>query len=212
LIDLLYLIILNVLLFFLFALIGSLDFRKKGTGKAERLLSAASLTVIIAENFGFSQRLASLLTFVVQFYIAMQGFTVSIYALLWAFGAEPKGWVQFDYLLEIPGIILFFVGGLLVLFGWSKIYNAKDKIVADGVYKHVRHPQYLGILLATFGMILFQFSPISLALWPVLVIIYYRLAKKEEKKCEDKLGEEYRQYKRMVPMFIPFTFIRRTRE
>ena len=211
-IDLLYLIILNVLLFFLFALIGSLDFRKKGTGKAERRLSAASLTVIIAENLGFSQRLASLLTFVVQFYIAMQGFTVSIYALLWAFGAEPKGWVQFDYLLEIPGIILFFVGGLLVLFGWSKIYNAEDKLIADGVYKHVRHPQYLGILLATFGMIVFQFSPISLALWPVLVIIYYRLAKKEEKKCEDKFGEEYRQYKRMVPMFTPFTFIRRTRE
>jgi len=212
LIDLMYLIILNVLLFFLFALIGSLDFSSKEKGKAERRLSAASLTVIIAENFGFSQRLASLLTFVVQFYIAMQGFTVSIYALLWAFGAEPKGWIQFGNLLEIPGIILFFVGGLLVLFGWSKIFNAKDKIVADGVYKYVRHPQYLGIFLATLGMIVFQFSPISLALFPVIVIIYYRLAKKEEKKCEDKFGEEYHQYKRMVPMFIPFTFIRRTRE
>ena len=211
-IDLMYLIILNVLLFFLFALIGSLDFSSKEKGKAERRLSAASLTVIIAENFGFSQRLASLLTFVVQFYIAMQGFTVSIYALLWAFGAEPKGWIQFGNLLEIPGIILFFVGGLLVLFGWSKIFNAKDKIVADGVYKYVRHPQYLGIFLATLGMIVFQFSPISLALFPVIVIIYYRLAKKEEKKCEDKFGEEYHQYKRMVPMFIPFTFIRRTRE
>lgn len=211
-IDLLYLIILNVLLFFLFALIGSLDFRKKGKGKGERRLSAASLTVIIAENFGFSQRLASLLTFVVQFYIAMQGIPVSIYAILWAFGADPKGWVQFNYQLEIPGIISFFIGGLLVIFGWSKIYTAEDKLVADGVYKHVRHPQYLGILLATFGMIVFQFSPISLALWPVLVIIYYRLARKEEKKCEDKFGEEYRQYKRMVPMFIPFTFIRRTRE
>ena len=207
-----YLIILNVLLFFLFALIGSLDFSSKEKGKAERRLSAASLTVIIAEDFGFSQRLASLLTFVVQFYIAMQGFTVSIYALLWAFGAEPKGWIQFSNLLEIPGIILFFVGGLLVLFGWSKIFNAKDKIVADGVYKYVRHPQYLGIFLATLGMIVFQFSPISLALWPVIVIIYYRLAKKEEKKCEDKFGEEYHQYKRMVPMFIPFTFMRRTQE
>jgi protein-S-isoprenylcysteine O-methyltransferase Ste14 len=212
LIGLLYLIILNVVLFFLFALIGSLDFRKKDKGKGERRVSTASLTVIIAEDFGFSQRLASLLTFVVEFYVAMHGFAVSIYGILWAFGAEPKGWIQSDYLLEITGIMLFFLGGLLVLFGWSKIYNAKDKLVADGVYKHVRHPQYLGILLATFGMIVFQFSPISLALWPVLVIIYYRLARKEEKNCEDKFGEEYRQYKRMVPMFIPFTFLRSTRE
>lgn len=203
------LIILNVVLFFLFALIGSLEFRKK----RERRLWGASVSVIVAETFGFSQRLSSVVSFIVSFYIAMHGIPVSIYSILWVFGADPTGWVSFDYLLlEIIGIILFFIGGLLVILGWSKIFNNKDNLVTDGVYKHVRHPQYLGILLATLSLIIYRFSPVSVMLWPVLVIIYYRLARKEEKEIEGKFGEKYREYKRNVSMFIPFALMRRTRE
>jgi protein-S-isoprenylcysteine O-methyltransferase Ste14 len=203
------LIILNVVLFFLFALIGSLEFRKK----RERRLWGASVGVIVAESFGFSQRLASAVSFIVLFYISMQGIPTSIYTILWVFGADPKGWIPINYLLlEILGIILFFMGGLLVILGWSKIFNAKDNLVTDGVYKYVRHPQYLGILVATLSLIIYRFSPISMMLWPVLVIIYYRLAKKEEKEIEGKFGEKYREYRRHVSMFIPFTLIRRTRE
>jgi len=198
--DLLYLIILNVLLFFLFALITPVKFRRKK--------ELASLSVIAAETLGFSHRLSSLVSFIATFYIAMHGIPVTFYGILWALGSAP----QVDYLLGIPGLILFFMGGLLVLLGWSKIYNAGGKLVTDGVYKYVRHPQYLGILLATLGMIVFQFSPISAMLWPVLVIIYYRLAKREEKEREDKCGEEYREYRRNVPMLLPFSLIRRTRE
>lgn len=203
------LIILNVVLFFLFALIGSLEFKKK----RERRLWGASVGVIVAESFGFSQRLSSAVSFIVLFYISMQGIPTSIYTILWVFGADPKGWIPINYLLlEIPGIILFFMGGLLVILGWSKIFNAKDNLVTDGVYKYVRHPQYLGILVATLSLIIYRFSPISMMLWPVLVIIYYRLAKKEEKEIEGKFGEKYREYRRNVSMFIPFTLIRRTRE
>lgn len=203
------LIILNVVLFFLFALIGSLEFRKK----RERRLWGASMSVIVAETFGFSQRLSSVVSFIVAFYIAMHGIPVSIYSILWVFGADPNWWVPFDnLLLEIPGIILFFIGGLLVILGWSKIFNNKDSLVTDGVYKHVRHPQYLGILLATLSLIIYRFSPISVMLWPILVIIYYRLARKEEKEIEGKFGEKYREYRRNVSMFMPLTLMRRTQE
>ena len=200
-------IILNVVLFFLFALIGSLDFRKKG----KRRLWGASVSVVIAETFGFSQRLAGVMSFIVAFYIQMHGIPVTLYALLWLFGENPTGLTTFDYVLEIPGLALFLIGGLLVVFGWSKIFNAKGELlVTDGFYKHIRHPQYLGILLATFGMIIYKFSPISVLLWPIIVIIYYRLARKEEKELENKFGEEYREYRRRVHMFIPFIFKRKT--
>ena len=200
------LIILNVVLFFLFALVGSLEFRRKGEGKGERRLRGASVGIIIAENLGFSQRLLSLLTFVGQFYIAMQGLAASAYVLT-IFLDTPPGWIPegLTPILEILGIAIFLVGGLLVFFGWDKIFNAKGTaLVTEGLYKHVRHPQYLGILLATLGLIVFRFSPISVALWPVLAFIYYRLARKEEKKCEEKFGEEFREYRRRVPMFLPF--------
>jgi protein-S-isoprenylcysteine O-methyltransferase Ste14 len=44
---------------------------------------------------------------------------------------------------------------------------------------------------------------IMLALWPVVVVLYYRLSKTEEKEAEEKYGEEYLEYKRRVPGFIP---------
>lgn len=200
------LIVLNVILFFLFALIGSLEFRKK----RERRLWGASVSIIVAETFGFSQRLSGLVTFIAAFYISMQGIPVSIYTVLWVFGADPKGWLPVGYLpLEICGIILFFAGGLLVILGWSKIFNAKDQLVTDGIYKHLRHPQYLGILLATLSLIIYRFSPISIMLWPALVVIYYRLAKKEEKNIEARFGEKFLEYKHNVSMFFPFTSTRK---
>ncbi len=203
------LIVLNIILFFLFALIGSLEFRKK----RERRLWGASVSIIVAETFGFSQRLLSVLTFITAFYISMQGIPVSIYAILWVFGADPKGWIPLDYIpLEVTGIVLFFIGGLLVILGWSKIFNAKDHIVTDGVYRHLRHPQYLGILLATLSLTIYRFSPISVMLWPALVLIYYQLARKEEKNIEGKFGEQFLEYKRNVSMFLPFTSLRKQSE
>lgn len=199
-------IILNVVLFFLFALIGSLEFKKKSV----RRVWGASVSLIVAESFGFSQRLASALSFAVSFYIAMQGIPVSIYSILWMFGADPNGWLSLNSLpFEITGVILFFTGGLLVMLGWSKIFNSKDKLVTEGVYNYTRHPQYLGILLATLSLVIYNFSPISALLWPILVVIYYRLARKEEKDVESKFGAEYSEYKRNVSMFLPFTVARR---
>jgi methanethiol S-methyltransferase len=196
-------IALNVILFFLFALMGALDFRKKG----QKRLWGASVSIIVAETFGFSQRLASVATFIVAFYISMQGISVSIYAILWVFGADTKGWLPLNYFpLEIIGLIMFFIGGVLVIFGWSKIFKAKNTLVTDGIYTYIRHPQYLGILLATLSLVIYRFSPISLILWPVLVIIYYQLAKKEEKIVASKFGEDFLKYKQTVPMFLPFKF------
>jgi len=196
-----------VALFFLFALIGSLEFKKK----KERRLWGASVSVIVAETFGFSQRLSAAVSFAVAFYISMQGIPVGIYSILWVFGTDPGSWLSIDSLVfEISGLVLFLIGGSLVMFGWSKIYGAKDTLITDGIYKHIRHPQYLGILLATLSLIVYRFSPISLLLWPILVIIYYRLARKEERDVEGKFGEKYREYKRRVPMFLPLMLPRKT--
>jgi protein-S-isoprenylcysteine O-methyltransferase Ste14 len=150
------------------------------------------------------------MSWIIAFYISMQGIPTSIYTILWVFGTDPAGWLPFNSLpLKILGLILFFVGGMLIMLGWSKIFNSKDTLVTDGVYKYVRHPQYLGILLATLSLIVYSFSPISAMLWPVLVIIYYRLARKEERDVESKFGEKYREYRAKVSMFLPFSLVRR---
>jgi len=48
-----------------------------------------------------------------------------------------------------------------------------------------------------------------LVMWPLLVLQYYRLAKREEKEMEEEFGVEYTEYKKMVPMFIPSLNLRK---
>ena len=95
------------------------------------------------------------------------------------------------------------IGILLIIFGWHKIFKAKGELVTTGIYAYVRNPQYLGILLLTFGMNIQWLTILTLVLWPALVIVYYRLAKEEAYEIEEKFGENYRRYKQRVPMFIP---------
>jgi protein-S-isoprenylcysteine O-methyltransferase Ste14 len=95
------------------------------------------------------------------------------------------------------------MGIFLIIFGWRKIYRAKGQLVTTGIYGYVRHPQYLGFLLLTLGMNILWVTISTFLLWPILAVLYYRLAKKEDKELEARFGEEYRNYKRAVPLLIP---------
>jgi protein-S-isoprenylcysteine O-methyltransferase Ste14 len=55
----------------------------------------------------------------------------------------------------------------------------------------------------TFGMNLEWTTLFTFTLWPVIVVVYYRLAKMEEKEAEEVFGEEYRKYQQEVPMLLP---------
>jgi steroid 5-alpha reductase family enzyme len=68
----------------------------------------------------------------------------------------------------------------------------------------VRHPQYSGLFIALFGEGIMHWPTIfSIALFPVIVLVYALLARKEERKMVEQFGERYRAYQRRVPMFIP---------
>ena len=86
--------------------------------------------------------------------------------------------------------------------GWKKIYYEGKGLVRDSVYKYSRHPQYLGVILICTGFLVSWPSLLTLAMWPVLVLAYYRLAKLEEREMVQKFGKLYENYKREVPMFL----------
>ncbi|MEE9458809.1 MAG: isoprenylcysteine carboxylmethyltransferase family protein, partial [Candidatus Bathyarchaeia archaeon] len=67
----------------------------------------------------------------------------------------------------------------------------------------IRHPQYLGFILFTLGWLIHWPTIFTVILWPILTLSYYKLAKDEEKILRSKLGIEYDNYSRKVPMFMP---------
>ncbi len=105
------------------------------------------------------------------------------------------------FLVMAVSSIMILAGLALIILGWRKIHKAEG-LVTDGIYKYSRHPQYLGILLITSGFIIQWPTILTVIMWPVLVIMYIRLAKKEEKEMEEKFGEDFRKYKNETAMLF----------
>lgn len=103
------------------------------------------------------------------------------------------------------GFAVVFLGLTLIVKGWSLIYRGEkgDELVKTGIYGLMRHPQYTGIFLALFGQLIHWPTILTVIFFPVIVGLYYRLARKEEKGLLTKFGEEYKSYMREVPMFFP---------
>ena len=82
-----------------------------------------------------------------------------------------------------------------------------EKVVSTGVYSIVRHPQYLGGILAHIGFCFLLSGLYSLLATPLVIAVVYVISWKEEQELLREFGQEYKAYKAKVPMLIPkFTF------
>jgi protein-S-isoprenylcysteine O-methyltransferase Ste14 len=102
----------------------------------------------------------------------------------------------------VIGTWLSMLGLLLIVLGWSKIHKATD-FVTTGIYRFIRHPQYTGIFLFTFGWLLHWPTVTTLVLWPILMAAYVWLALHEEREIAEKFGERYLRYAERTPRFFP---------
>jgi protein-S-isoprenylcysteine O-methyltransferase Ste14 len=77
------------------------------------------------------------------------------------------------------------------------------KIVKTGVYSIVRHPQYLGGLLAHIGFSFLLSGLYSLFSTPLIITLVYSISRKEESELTREFGKEYLNYKKKTPMLLP---------
>ncbi|MEK7679257.1 MAG: isoprenylcysteine carboxylmethyltransferase family protein [Deltaproteobacteria bacterium] len=159
--------------------------------------------------------------FIAALFTEMYGFPLTIYILTAVLGAKYPAlnpfshasghlWVTFlgggGTMLVVIHIVsngLMVAGFLIMASGWRKIHGAKGGLVTDGIYGYVRHPQYSGLILVTIGLLIQWPTIITALMWPVLILAYYRLSKKEEDDMEQEFGKAYREYKEKTPMLIP---------
>ena len=162
--------------------------------------------------------------FLVALFTEMYGFPLTIYFLSgWLQSRFPDiDWLSHDagHLLEMifgwktnphfgPFHILSFVfigGGFIVVSrAWRELYEAQQRreLATTGPYSYVRHPQYVGFILVMFGFLLQWPTILTLAMFPVLVWMYVRLARHEERELRTEFGQAYERYAAKTPAWFP---------
>lgn len=102
---------------------------------------------------------------------------------------------------------LVFISGGFYLLGaaWKVLHRAQQQhqLATSGPYAWVRHPQYDGFILIMVGFLLQWPTLVTLVMFPVLVTMYVRLARLEERDVRTEFGEAYDHYAADVPAFLP---------
>jgi len=119
--------------------------------------------------------------------------------------------------LNYSNVILCIIGWSLFILGFYIHYLSHrehpkahldtkdvDYVAKHGIYAWVRHPGYLGLILAFFGLALAFGSIPALIIALALTFYHYYLAIKEEKEMLKKFSDTYAEYMREVPdRFLP---------
>ena len=142
---------------------------------------------------------------------ALIGFSaVAVFFLLTEHRAHLLGFLPYLIVLACPLIhmlsFLLIGGGFLLLArAWPVLYEAQraGRLAVDGPYARIRHPQYVAFILVLLGF-LFQWPTLlTLAMFPVLILMSVRLAHNEEADSEHKFAQAWRDYAAKTPRFIP---------
>lgn len=162
--------------------------------------------------------------FIVALFVEMYGFPLTIYVLsgwlqtrypgldlfshnaghLWSTLLGEKGDPHFG-ILHMASYVALAAGFILLSNAWHVLYNAQrsQTLAVTGPYARLRHPQYLAFVLILLGFLLQWPTLLTLAMFPVLLLMYARLALTEEAAMRQQFGQAYEDYANLTPRFFP---------
>lgn len=162
--------------------------------------------------------------FIVALFAEMYGFPLTIYLLS---GWLAKRFPGVDFLDHDAGHLWYrllgfqgdphlnpihllsnvlVVGGLLLLASsWRVLFRAQREgtLATSGPYRHVRHPQYVAFLLVMVGFLVQWPTLPTLVMFPILAVVYVRLARREEREVAEALGDAWERWAAVTPRFFP---------
>ena len=195
------LVILNSAVFIFFAF----SFLKPRTQRDWRSLGAFSafIVALFVEMYGFPLTIYLLSGWLGSRYPALDPFSHDA-GHLWStvLGLEDDPHFGPPHILSN---LLILVGFFLIATAWSKLHAAQraGTLATTGPYAWIRHPQYLGFIVIMLGFLLQWPTFLTLLMLPVLVVMYVRLAKAEEREALAAFGEAYARYRSLVPGWLP---------
>ena len=162
--------------------------------------------------------------FVVALFVEMYGFPLTIYLMsgwlqtrypkldilshdaghLWSTLLGEKGNPHFG-VLHIASYIFLAYGFYLLSSAWNVLYHAQRRhtLATAGPYARIRHPQYVAFVLILFGFLLQWPTLLTLVMFPILLLMYGRLAVTEEAEMHAQFGDAYERYASRTPRFFP---------
>lgn len=162
--------------------------------------------------------------FVVALFTEMYGFPLTLYFLSgWLGGRIPalknlshdnghlwqsllglKGNPHFNPLHLMSNVMI--LGGFFLLSAaWKVLYQSQrtGQLATSGPYARLRHPQYLGFLLIMAGFLLQWPTLPTLVMFPIMWVMYARLARREEADSQRAFGADWDAYAARTPAFFP---------
>lgn len=85
----------------------------------------------------------------------------------------------------------------------GKSYLHTTRMVTHGVYAIVRHPQYLGGMLFSISIALWNPEWLNIIFTSIILLLTYQWTYSEDKKLVEKFGKVYDIYKKKVPRLNP---------
>lgn len=195
------LVVINTAVFAIFAL----SFTRPKTGRDWRSFGAFSafLVALFTEMYGFPLTIYLLSGWLGSRYPALDPFSHTA-GHLWE---TLLGWEGDPHLNPLHLLSNLVIGGgfILLAAAWDVLYKAQraGRLATTGPYARLRHPQYTGFILIMLGFLLQWPTLPTLAMFPVLVTMYVRLARREEREALAAFGEAYATYAATTPAFVP---------
>lgn len=195
------LVILNSAIFIFFAF----SFVKPKTKQDWRSLGAFSafIVALFTEMYGFPLTIYFMSGWLAENYPGVDFLSHENGHLLHTlFGFE--GNAHWDP-LHIASNVIIVLGFFLLSSAWRVLHEAQKtgSMAVDGWYARCRHPQYIAFIMIMFGFLLQWPTIPTLVMFPILVFVYMRLAKREEEMSIDEFGDDYREYQVATPAWIP---------
>lgn len=195
------LVIANAAIFIIFAL----SFYKPRTARDWRSFGAFSafLVALFTEMYGFPLTIYLLSGWLLKRYPGIDLFSHET-GHLWE---TLLGWTGDPHFAWLHLMSEGFIAGGFILIGsaWPVLFQAQrnHEIAMIGPYAHLRHPQYVGFIVIMLGFLLQWPTLITLIMFPFLIIMYFRLSRREECESLAEFGEDYSKYAARTPAFLP---------
>jgi protein-S-isoprenylcysteine O-methyltransferase Ste14 len=158
--------------------------------------------------------------FIVALFAEMYGYPLTIYLAGSVVGSQLGlshdaghlwvdlvGWKGDPHFSPFHVASWILIGGGFWLIGaaWSRLHAAAQAgtLATQGAYLRVRHPQYAGFLAIMVGFLLQWPTLPTLVMFPILVVVYRRLAIREERDSAAAFGAGWDAYAEVTPRFIP---------